>query len=509
MARLHRSAPRRVSPLVRTRLAQTRLTARLTTGLAAGAASLAALLLGGAAQASGLAAARFGGEHGHPTTDNPTAIYYNPAGIALKPGTRILLDANLAFRSASYARPEDALSNPGTGTPNDAFSANSGTAKLQNTLVAPFLGAQSDFGTKIFSAGLAAYFPFGGQASWGQNSSYAGSEKYPGAHDGQQRWYTIDGKIRSMYLTGAIAFNIPQIGLSIGATGSAIRSEVNTIRARNGDGSDDLIDTARNTLKEGRSWIDVNGWQGGFSLGAIWNWRQRLWVGASYTSQPNVVGGMTLKGKLNNALTNGAPSETSVELTQTFPDILRLGFRVRPTERIELRIFGDFTRWSVFDKQCVLDASIAGRKCNYAGADTALDKPGEYGADGPGTKGVTQNLPRFWKDAGGVRLGASYWFLPQLEAYLGLGYDSSAVSVKTLDPALMDMNKISVSLGARWQIVRQFAMAFTVSEIAYLKVNTKDKNVLHKFQGTSSQANANGVYKQNLVLANLYLDVSF
>lgn len=497
MARLHRPAPRRVSLFARTPRAA---------GLAVGTVMC---LLGGAAQASGLGAARFGGEHGHPTTDNPTAIYYNPAGIALKPGTRIFADMSLAFRSASYARPESAINNPGTGTPEEALNANYGTAKLSNTLVAPFLGASSDFGTKIFSAGIAGYFPVGGQAKWGQNGAFVGSDQYPGAHDGQQRWYTIDGKIRSMYLTGALAFNIPKIGLSIGLTGSAIRSEVNTIRARNGDGSDDLVDSTFNTLKEGRSWIDVKGWQGGFGIGAIWNWQQRLWIGASYTSQPNVVGGMTLKGTLHNALTNTAPSNTPVELTQTFPDIIRLGFRYKPTDRVELRLMGDFSRWSVFDKQCVLDASIKGRQCNYDGASTALDKPEEFGADGDGTKGVTQHLPRFWKDAGGVRVGASYWFIPQVEGYVGLGFDSSAVPVKTLDAALMDMNKITASLGARWQIVRNFAMALTITEIAYLKVDTKGKNVLNKFQAPSRQADANGVYKQNLVLANLYMDVSF
>ena len=474
---------------------------------------LATALVGGTAAASGLAVARFGGEHGHPTTDNPTAIYYNPAGIALKPGTRLFLDMSLAARWASYQRSTDAISFPGTGTPNDALSANSGTAKLQNVLVSPFFGASSDFGTKIFSAGAAVYFPFGGQAVWGQNSQYANSSAYPGAHDGVQRWYTIDGKIRSMYLTGAFAFNIPQIGLSIGISGSAIRSEADTIRARNADGTDDLIDPNFNTMKEGRSWLKASGWQGGFGIGAIWNWQQRLWIGASYTSQPNVVGGMTLKGTLSNALATSPAVAVPAELTQTFPDIIRLGFRVRPSDKFEVRLFGDYTRWSVFDKQCVLDASVAGRKCNYAGADTALEKPENFGADDPAnaaaTAGVIQHLPRFWKDAGGVRLGASYWFVPQLEAYAGLGFDSSAVRPQTLDSALMDMNKISASIGARWQIVRQFALALTLTDIAYFKVDTKGKNILNKFQAPTRQANADGVYKQNILLANLFVDVSF
>ena len=498
MARLHRSAPRRVSPFARTRLA-------------AGAAGLAAgvCLLGSTAQASGLAAARFGGEHGHPTTDNPTAIYYNPAGIALKPGTRILLDVNMAFRWASYQRPESAINTPGTNTPDDGIDANSGTAKLQNTLISPFLGASSDFGTKIFSAGIAGYFPFGGQAVWGQNSKYANNSTYPGAHDGVQRWYTIDGKIRSMYLTGAVAFNIPKIGLSIGVTGSAIRSETDTIRARNTDGTDDLVNSGG--VKEGRSWLKASGWQGGFGLGVIWNWQQRLWIGASYTSQPNVVGGMTLKGKLSNALASPmVPTVANAELTQTLPDIIRLGFRVRPTERVELRLFADYTRWSVFDKQCVLDAAVEGRKCNFVGAENALSKPESFGGEGGAeTNGTIQHLPRFWKDAGGVRAGASYWFIPQLETYVGAGFDSSAVRPQTLDAALMDMNKMSFSLGARWQIVKQFAMALTVSDIAYFKVDTKGRNVLNKFQAPTKQASAEGIYKQNILLANLYLDVAF
>ena len=290
MARSLRSRPRRALLPALARSAA-------LLGLAGGMFGLA-----NTANASGLSAARFGGEHGHPTTDNPTAIYYNPAGIALKPGTRIMVEATMAGRWASYQRPEGAINDPGGGTPSDATSANAGTAKLANFLVSPFIGAHSDFGTKIFHAGAALYFPFGGQAVWGQNSQYANSSAYPGAHDGTQRWYTIDGKIRSMYITGAMGFNIPQIGLSIGVSGSAIRSETDTIRARNADGSDDLIDPTFGSRKEGRSWLKASGWQGGFGIGAIWNWQQRLWIGASYTSQPNVVGGMTLKGNLYNAL---------------------------------------------------------------------------------------------------------------------------------------------------------------------------------------------------------------
>lgn len=495
----------------------------LAFGLVAGLTATAATIVApSTAHASGIAVARFGGEHGHPTTDNPTAIYYNPAGIALRPGTRIFLEGSLAGRWASYQRPESAISSE-TNTPEGARDANAGTAKVSNALFSPFFGVTSDFGTKFFAAGAALYFPFGGQAVWKQNDKYASGDaaaQYPGANDGVQRWHTIDGKVRSMYITGAVAFNIHQIGLSIGATGSAIRSEVDTIRARNPDGTDDLVGTD-GFIKEGRSWLKAKGWQGSFSVGAIWNWRQKLWIGASYTAQPNVVGGMTLTGNLRNAFPPGGASDTPIDFTQSLPDIIRLGFRVRPIERLELRLFADYTRWSVADKQCILDRSNPDRRCDPVNAGNALTEPENYGfakdptdpdqveAAADSVEGVTQILPRFWKDAGGVRAGASYWFIPNVEGFVGLGYDSTAVRPATLDAALLDTHKMSVSLGARWQIVRQVAIAMTVSDIIYFKTDTKGQSLLSKFRGPAGQPSGDGIYKQNILVGQLYLDLHF
>ncbi|MCA9716915.1 MAG: outer membrane protein transport protein [Myxococcales bacterium] len=479
-----------------------------------------ALAAGQRAEASGLATARFGGEHGHPTTDNPTATYYNPAGIGLSTGTHIFIDGTLALRWASYERPESAINNPGTGTPDEAIDANAGKATLFNVIGAPFVGVTSDFGTQGLVVGGASFsVPFGGQAVWNANEKYQGSDRYPGAVDGVQRWYTIDGALRSMYITGSLAFHLKKIGLAIGVSGSAIYSGVNTIRARNADGTDDLVlsqdfDNPAN-LKEGRSLIDVSGWQGGFGIGAVWHLRDKFWVGASYTSQPNVVGGMKLKGTLVNILASARqPDETEVEFTQTLPDIIRLGFRVRPLEKLELRLFGDFTRWSVMDKQCVLDSGVEDRNCEFPGADTALDNPSGFGsgqnANGDTVvKGVTQHLPRFWKNGGGVRFGASYFFTEKVEGYAGLGYDSTAVPVQTVDAALLDMHKMSVSVGGRFQIVRNFALALTLTDLIYFPLDTKGRNVLNQFQAPTRQADANGVYKSNIAVANLYLDVSF
>src|SRR5690606_31053033 len=272
------------------------------------------------AAASGFSTARFGGEHGHPTTDNPTALYFNPAGLVLGKGHRIYLDGALALRHATYERPRAAISNPGTGTPEDALDANSGRAELDNWNLIPFGALVSDLGMENLGVGLGVYVPLGGSASWARNEAFEGArgETYPGAVDGVQRWFTIEGTIRSLYFTAAAAYRIPSIRLAIGAGLNVIQSQVHTVRARNTDGTDDLL--AGDFPKEGRSLLDVGSWGLGFSVGAIWGPVERFWVGASYQSQPGF-GEIELQGKLKLQFPAADQTSQDVVLTQELPDI--------------------------------------------------------------------------------------------------------------------------------------------------------------------------------------------
>ena len=505
----------------------TRILARLAPSVVLAAAALWAT----DADASGLSTARFGGEHGHPTGTNATTIYYNPGAIALMKGTHIHVDGLIALRSAQYTRGADAVNlNPGQDAMEEALSlsaapgANNGTANLFNVAGAPFIGVTSDFGTEFIYGGLAAYVPFGGGAKWGKNDTYKNSADFGGAYDGVQRWYAIDGNLRSFYITGALAFKIKEAAnLTIGFSGSAIYTSFDTIRARNADGTDNLVTGMPGdyTIKEGRSWLVAKGWTGGFAAGfTVEPVKEVLWIGGSYTSQPAVAGGMSLKGTLTNIFANAAePAVTNIELTQSYPDIVRLGFRVRPIPKLELRVFADYSRWSVMDKQCVMivktdPSNDSSRKCNFPGAENALTDPSSFGApstdpDQKDVVDVTQHLPRFWKDAGGVRLGVGYWFVPQLETYLGFGYDSSAIPVQTVDPALFDMDKITVTAGVLWQAHKRVALGATVGQVVYLTIDTKGRNVFNQFTSPTKQASADGIYKQWLTLGNLYLDISF
>jgi long-chain fatty acid transport protein len=442
----------------------------------------------GTAFASGFSTARFGGEHGYPVTFNPTAIYYNPAGIAESEGFHIFADGNIAFRTATYDHSYRVdVDEP---IPPGADGANTGKATLFNIAAAPMLGATGKFGD--FALGLAWYVPFGGSAEWDQDEDWAGST-FPGPVDGEQRWYSINGTLRSMYWTLAAAYKIPKTGLSVGLSGSLIRSEVKTIRARNANGSDDIA-------SEGRSYIDVGDWAWGFGLGAIYEAIPRkLWAGVSYTSRPNVAGGMALDGDLVNYF--GAKSTTPIDFHQDLPDIVRLGARWKVRDNVELRLHGDWTRWSSLEDQCLVDDGSD--ECTVNEDGTAASNPPPI-----------QNLPRHWDDAFGIRAGGSFWATEKIEVFGGLGYDSNAIPDEALDPSLTDFHDISVALGGRITVVKQFAVAASWTQFFYFSRDTtnaslNDEDAPGGWQSPSNGPDAGGKYTQRVGVLNINAEVMF
>jgi len=444
---------------------------------------LAVLAPSPAANAAGFATARFGGEHGNPITNNATAIYYNPAGIAEAEGFHIFLDGSLAFRSATYDHGQASSDTP---EPDGAIGANHGKATLFNVIGAPMVGGTAKFGS--FALGAGFFVPIGGTSVWDKDDDFANNPKFPGPIDGEQRWYSIEGTIRSLYFTLAAAYEFKKIGLSVGVAANLIDSEIHTIRARNADGSD-------NVKSEGRSLIDVKGINWGFGVGAMFQAiPKKLWVGASYQSRPNVAGGMHMDGTLTNFF--AAKDETKVSVNQDLPDIYRLGGRFRPMDTLELRLFGDFTRWSAFESQCLAPED---KPCKVNAQGAAIDEKSK----------PIQNLPRNWQDTVGVRGGASYWFVPKVEGFFGLGFDSNAIPDESLDPALTDFNKISVGGGARVELIKQLHAAASWTEIFYLSRDTNGKSKNAGYVTPSNGPDAGGKYTQLVGVLNVNLEASF
>jgi long-chain fatty acid transport protein len=433
----------------------------------------------GFASAAGLSVARFGGEHGNPMATNATAIFYNPAGIADSSGGHVFGDANLAFRRATYTHesaPTDAPVPPG------AEGANTGRATMFNVLVEPFVGATYKFGH--VAVGAAYFVPFGGQNTWDKNDAFQGNGRFPGAVDGVQRWYTIQGALRSSFLSVAGAYDFGN--LSAGISVNLIDTIVNTVQARNATGDNDV----RN---EGRAWLDAQSWDVSVGAGLAYRPIHNLRLGLSYQSRPNFGGDIRATGDLH--LFTGSRTDSRIAFTTNLPDIVRGGAAYRPNDRIELRLFGDYTRWSALEHQCVMAEASS---CNI-------------NADGSAATGseVDLNFVRNWHDTFAVRAGGSYFLTPKVELYAGVGYTSNAVPNSTLEPALLDFNAMSAAVGGVFSLFDRVQLGTTYTQVFYISRDTTGQSIHAAELGASRSPDSGGKYTLALGLLNVNVDVAF
>ena len=472
--------------------------------LAGGLIATSALLVGLDAQAAGFATARFGGELGNAMTNSPTAIYYNPAGIALSEGLNVFVDGTTALRSLSFDRRPNANAPGEVPEPADASGANSGKSSLFNVVAAPMLGAtfQNKVSESIgLAGGLAMFVPFGGSAVWDKNDAFANNAKYPGPADGTQRYHTIHGSIRSLYISAAAAINYKNY-VSFGLSGGVSQNSIDSVRAR-----DVAVDT--NLDNEGRAWLKAKNTTAQLGAGVMitpFGDKDRLRIGLSYQASPGF-GPMALKGLLQKYFAGTLSGERAgtddVELHQTLPDIYRIGMSYRPRRDLELRGQFDYTRWSLFQDQCITNA---GESCEISHGDDGL----KDGQPKPGSENVSVNLPRRFSNSVSARVGASYWPTNEnLELYLGVGIDQHAIPNETVEPSMVDFDSLSTAVGARARFTKHLQGSLTYTQFFYASRDTTGLSNLANYAAPSNSPDSGGIYKQSIGVIDVNFQASF
>ena len=460
---------------------------------AVGAAAVACTLGGWAntADASGFASQRFGGEQGTVVATNPTALYYNPGAMGFSEGSQLGVYGTIALRHATWTH---ALAATDTKDPPDAQGANTGEAHLLNVFAGPAVAGTLKIGNLVLGAGFFA--PFYGRAHWAKNDAFTNS-KYPLAADGVQRWFGIDGEVSVVYFTAGAAYRLGPI--SIGAAGNLVSSNVVDFRAKSISGAG-LPDTS--PPNEGRSALDVKGFNGSFSVGAMIEvLPAQLWLGGSYQAQPGL-GPQSLDGSL--LITRGDKVVLyPVTFHQSLPDVIRAGVRWRPKgSAIELRLFGDMTRWSVLTSECI---GIQGMPCG-ANPDGSDNTPG-------GT--TMSNFNRSWNDTYGGRLGLSYWAKPEVELFFGAGYETAAVPDATMMPDVADAINVAGAFGARVELTRSLFLSASYTHIQYMNRDNTGKSTTESLtngkpvQAPTVQGDGGGQYTQWIGTFNGNLEAMF
>ena len=162
------------------------------------------------ASAASLDLLEVGGAYGTPAATNPSALWWNPAGLAVRGGTQFLVEGAPTFGGLTAER-----ANPDYGdlTAFEGFSDSydyGGTERFSSLGVVPFVGVSSDLGLDGLGLGLGLYVPTAKSAKtdqeWGPN-----------------RFAAREGSIRAAHLSLGASYRIQDL-LAIGLSGSVVDS---------------------------------------------------------------------------------------------------------------------------------------------------------------------------------------------------------------------------------------------------------------------------------------------
>lgn len=416
--------------------------------------------------------------------DDPTAIYYNVAGLAQQRGTRLLANANVSHSSLSFERagvyPGDPATQPYAGKPFAPVDSQGGISTI------PFLAITSDFGLENATFALGTFAP-----------PAVGGRVYPittpDGRPGPARYDAIGGKPSLvLFHTAAAAIKLGDY-VEVGLAAHVVQIEIGTRLVNYMTLGDGCKANLENQACDARGEATTKAWSGTGSLGAMFHPREDVSMGFNVKGPTKIsaqgVAELTAPKSAISVMPTIPP--TRVALKTELPWVFRAGAR---------KTFGD----------------LRGRRNPQPTADLEVDATYElWGqAMNPGPEIVLESVPtvegpmrktamRGYRDTFSVRVGGS--LTPELPIPVtlrgGAYYDSSATDSQytRLDTDTLDKVALTVGAGLRfekWHV-----------DVAYASVFDVSRNVDHGAITSSSAKDATvvneGVYRGHTHVASL------
>jgi long-chain fatty acid transport protein len=244
------------------------------------------------------------------TADNPSAIYYNPAGI-----TQL---TNSNFRGGIYG----IYLEPSYRPPGTAPNAGHTYYSSDNFAAVPQIFFTHTVKSVPLSFGLGVYAPFGGKISWPQNTGF--------------RTIATDGSLKYLTVNPVVALKVfPSLSIGAGA----------------------MVNYVKMDFEQGLrpSYLPPNvnffrftgdGWSAGYNLGVRWQPADQVSFGMTFRSSANV----TLNGHTGfEQFSAGIPkSSLPAHMDLKFPMTAVFGVSYRPRPKWNLEVDANYTDWSSF-----------------------------------------------------------------------------------------------------------------------------------------------------------------
>jgi long-chain fatty acid transport protein len=234
------------------------------------------------------------------TADNPSAIYYNPAGISQLEGNNLRGGVYGIYLDPSYK-------SPSSGQTFDNENKRHAIPQFYYT-----------YGRTNWpvSFGLGVYSPFGLQVEWPQNTGF--------------RAVATQGKVTSATINPVVAVKLSP-SLSIGGGVMANYVNIDLQQGISPYPSSDLFQ------------FKGDGWDAGYNLGLLWQPQEKISFGATLRSSTTV----NLNGHTETIYPSGAsPYNSSANSSWSLPLEAVFGVSYRPTPKWNLEFDADYTDWS-------------------------------------------------------------------------------------------------------------------------------------------------------------------
>ena len=328
------------------------------------------------------AAAR--GEAFAATADNPSAVYYNPAGLTQLEGHQ--------FRSSIYSLYFDPTFQPPAG------ASNSGTTYEidQKYAVVPQLFYSYSLPDHPLTLGLGLYSPHGAAVAWPQDTGFRAV-----ALEGDLLYLRFNPVLayqvnRCFSIAGGIMIDYGDISLDQGLIGTAFPF------ANNFHFEGDDISLA-------------------YNLGVLWQPNQKVSLGATLRSATT----LNFKGQTEiERQPVIQPTSLPATMEYEFPLTAVFGLSYRPTPKWNIEFNADFTEWSTFDS-------------------TTIHQTGR--TPFPVQNDVPVTLD--WKDSWIYKFGVTRYFDKGWHGSVGYVFSESSVKDSYYSPLVADLDRHFLSVG--------------------------------------------------------------
>jgi long-chain fatty acid transport protein len=346
--------------------------------------------------------------------DDPSAIFFNPAGLARLEGTRVQAGLHVIAISREFAGTSPY---PGFGVTEDA----------DDELGTPINLYVSRRLSPALAAGIGVNNPFGLKTAWEDPEAFTG------------RFINREAGITPFFVTGILAWNAGD-RVSVGAGPIFVTSSVNLQRnvgVANPFYGDSRFPGARQLLDVGRVELDGEGTDWGWTAGARIDLTERVHVGATYragveidyegdadfTYQFDGSGNAALDVLLGQALPGQFPLDQGADVLLPFPATAAVGLAFDAGDSWTAALDIVWTDWSRVE--------TVGLNFEDESLGTLIEED--------------------WHDAVALRMGVEWRVSDRWALRGGWYFDQSPMPTKSIDPLLPDSDRVGLSFGAGLQ----------------------------------------------------------